>query len=111
MVSVTDTGVGLSNTRASVSNTGMSVSDTGVRVSNTRVSVLDTGVGVSNTRASVSNTPSRRDTRPPGSRRAAPASERLLYCQPTALDPRSHRDDFNGPASRHGSLNSLLQVA
>jgi hypothetical protein len=33
--------------------------------------------------------------------------ERVLY----GLNPLNHRDELSGPALRHGSLNSLFQVA
>ena len=35
--------------------------------------------------------------------------ERILYWQPTGLNPLNHRDDLSGPALRHWSLNSLFQ--
>ena len=38
-------------------------------------------------------------------------SERLLCRQPTGPTPLNHRDCFRGRASRHGTLNSLLQEA
>jgi len=57
----------------------------------------------------------------PGHRRGPPPNERILfactererdlYSQPTGPNPLNHRDDFSRPASRHGSLNSLFQVA
>ena len=37
--------------------------------------------------------------------------ERVLYRQHTGPNPLNHQDDFSGPALRHGSLNSLFQVA
>ena len=37
--------------------------------------------------------------------------ERILYCQPTGPNPLHHLDDFGRPALRHGSSNSLFQVA
>jgi len=37
--------------------------------------------------------------------------ERVLYWHPTGPNPLHHRDDFSRPALRHGSLNSLFQVA
>jgi len=40
-----------------------------------------------------------------------PRRERVLYWQPTGPNPHNHRDDFSRPALRHGSLNSLFQVA
>ena len=39
------------------------------------------------------------------------ARERILDWQPTGPNPLYHRDDFSGPALRHGNLNSPLQVA
>ena len=48
-------------------------------------------------------------------RRASSERERVLYWQPTGPNPLNHRDDFRDdfsrPALRHGSLNSLFQVA
>ena len=40
-----------------------------------------------------------------------PCRERLLYGQPTGPSPLNHRDGVSRPALRHGSLNSLFQVA
>ena len=40
-----------------------------------------------------------------------PLRERVLYWQPTGPNPLNHRDDFSGPAWRHGSLKSPFQVA
>ena len=37
--------------------------------------------------------------------------EIVLYLQPTGPNPLNHRNYFSGPALRHGSLNSLFQVA
>jgi len=37
--------------------------------------------------------------------------ESVLHWQPTGPNAMNHRDDASGPASRHGSLNSLFQVA
>ena len=35
----------------------------------------------------------------------------FFYWQPTGPNPLNHRDDFSRPALRHGSLNSLFQIA
>ena len=40
-----------------------------------------------------------------------PRRERVFYWQPTGSNPLHHRDDYSGPALRHGSLNFLFQVA
>ena len=37
--------------------------------------------------------------------------ERVLYWQPTGPNPLNHRDEFSRPVLRHGTLDSLLQVA
>ena len=37
--------------------------------------------------------------------------ERVLDRQPIGLNPLNRRDEFSRPALRHGSLNSLFQVA
>ena len=37
--------------------------------------------------------------------------EGALYGQPAGLSPLNHQDNSSGPALRHGSLNSLFQVA
>ena len=37
--------------------------------------------------------------------------KRARYRQPTGPNPLNTRDDFGKPALRHGSLNSLFQVA
>ena len=37
--------------------------------------------------------------------------ERVLYSPPTGPNPLHRRDDFRRPALRHGSFNSLFQVA
>ena len=42
--------------------------------------------------------------------RRNPQRGKVLYWQPTGPNPLNHRDDFSGPALRHGSLNSLFQV-
>jgi hypothetical protein len=38
-------------------------------------------------------------------------TERVIYLEPTGPNPLHHRDDFRRPALRHGSLNSIFQVA
>ena len=38
------------------------------------------------------------------------AGDRDLYRRPTSPNLLNHRHDFSGPASRHGSLNSLFQI-
>jgi len=43
--------------------------------------------------------------------RTHPFQERVLYRQPTAPNPLNDPDDFIRPALRHGSLNSVFQVA
>ena len=37
--------------------------------------------------------------------------ERLPYWQPAGPNPLDRRDDFSGPALRHGNLNSLFQAS
>jgi len=41
----------------------------------------------------------------------ASSRERVLYRQHSDPNQLNHRDDFGRPALRHGSLNSLFQVA
>ena len=51
---------------------------------------------------------------PAQSRKSVKSRERVidfLYWQPTGPNPLDHRDDFSRPALRHGSSNSLFQVA
>jgi len=50
---------------------------------------------------------------PRGARtRTSPSNrERVVYLSPAGPNPLDQRDDFSGPFLRHGSLNSLFQVA